>query len=356
MITHLSGLTRDLSARTGHRHTRRNLLVNSGRATLIGVAFAAGLGRVRAAGAATQVTIGLASAPCQAPTYAAAAQGFFQDEGLDAKVTVFGTNGGGGDVLAAISRGDADAGMVIITNIVPPRLTPGRALGDVVLTAPLQRGCISLLVPANSEVQSLEDLRGQKVAGSKYWYGTALAEAGIDPDEIAWSASPTPADIFATLQSGEFAAVQSGDGQGALLEAVGAARMIAMNNMPPQENNYCCACTMNASAVTSDRSKAGAITRALMRGSAWAEAHRSETAEIMRPSMTLPSLREITQEDMEAALAMQAFVPMAEAARPILVAEFDQYVKYGLSVDTPMTAATLVNRIFFPVTGELQAA
>jgi ABC-type nitrate/sulfonate/bicarbonate transport system substrate-binding protein len=113
---------------------------------------------------------------------------------------------------------------------------------------------------------------------------------------------------------------------------------------------------MNASAVTSDRSKAGAITRALMRGSAWAEAHRSETAEVMRPSMTLPSLREITQEDMEAALAMQAFVPMAEAARPILVDEFDQYVKYGLSVDTPMTAATLVNRIFFPVTGELQSA
>jgi energy-coupling factor transporter ATP-binding protein EcfA2 len=119
---------------------------------------------------------------------------------------------------------------------------------------------------------------------------------------------------------------------------------------------YCCACLMNASAVRSDRSRAAAITRALMRGSTWAEEHRSETAEVMRPLMTIPAQREITQEDMEAALAMQAFVPMAEGARPILVNQFDQYLTYGLPVDTPIDAATLVNRIFMPVTDELRTA
>jgi len=95
--------------------------------------------------------------------------------------------------------------------------------------------------------------------------------------------------------------------------------------------------------------------RALMRGSAWAEANRPETAELMRGSMTLPAQREITQEDMEAALAMQAFVPMADAARPILISEFDEYMSYGLPVDLVMDAATLVSRVFMPLTDEVSA-
>jgi hypothetical protein len=56
---------------------------------------------------------------------------------------------------------------------------------------------------------------------------------------------------------------------------------------------------------------------------------------------------------MEAALAMQAFVPMADAARPILVGEFEDYMSYGLPVTPSMDAATLVSRIFVPVTDEL---
>ena len=51
--------------------TRRTLL---GRAVLVGIGISAGLGRIRVAGAASQVTLGLASVPCQAPAYAAIAQ------------------------------------------------------------------------------------------------------------------------------------------------------------------------------------------------------------------------------------------------------------------------------------------
>jgi ABC-type nitrate/sulfonate/bicarbonate transport system substrate-binding protein len=161
--------------------------------------------------------------------------------------------------------------------------------------------------------------------------------------------------VFATLQAGEFAAVQSPDGQGALLEVIGAGRMIGMNNMPPADSFYCCASVMNASSITTDKSRAAAITRALMRGSTWSEENRTETAELMRPAMTLPTQRDITQEDMEAALAMQAFIPMAEAARPILVEQFNDYMSYGLPITPPVDAATLVDRIFVPVTDELRA-
>jgi ABC-type nitrate/sulfonate/bicarbonate transport system substrate-binding protein len=133
-------------------------------------------------------------------------------------------------------------------------------LGDLLVTAPLQRGCLALSVPVGSDVQSVADLRGLKVAGSKFVYGKAVAEAGVDPNtEIDWSPAPVAADVLTTLEIGEFAAVQSPDGQGALLEVVGLARMIAMNNMPPSKINYCCASVLNASAVQGDRNRAAPL-------------------------------------------------------------------------------------------------
>jgi len=219
MISHLSGVTTTMSR--GRGHTRRTFVVNSMRALVIGAGIAGGLGRVRVAGAASQVTIGLASVPCQAPAYAALAQGYFTDEGLDVAVLGFPEVG---EVLPALTGGRIDAGLTTVWAVVPPRLPAGKALGDVVITSALQRGCLALSVPASSEIQSLEELRGQNVAGTKFLYGRAIFEAGVNPDtEITWSPAPTAVNVLATLQTGEFAAVQSPDGQGALLEVVGAA-------------------------------------------------------------------------------------------------------------------------------------
>jgi hypothetical protein len=61
----------------------------------------------------------------------------------------------------------------------------------------------------------------------------------------------------------------------------------------------------------------------------------------------------VTLADWQAAMAVLAFVPMAEAARPILVDQFERFLKYGMPVEQPMDAATLVDRIYTPVTGEI---
>src|SRR5438445_842832 len=80
MISYLSRAATTMSR--GRGHTRRTFFVNSGRALLVGAGLAGGLGRVRVAGAASRVTLGLASVPCQAPAYAALSQGYFTDERL----------------------------------------------------------------------------------------------------------------------------------------------------------------------------------------------------------------------------------------------------------------------------------
>jgi ABC-type nitrate/sulfonate/bicarbonate transport system substrate-binding protein len=354
MRTQFSGVNIDMSRRTSL--ARRRFLADSGRLTLAVLGLAAGLSDVRTSKAASQVTIGVTETPCIAPAYIAVSQGFLKDEGLDATVVDLTTPGNLGRAIdgpAGLTGGRVDAVMSEFWSAVPPRMPTGLKLGDLVLTAALQRGCVALVVTPDSPIQSLTDLSGQKVAGARFLFSTPLADAGLNPDtDITWGPAPSIADQLMVLQSGDFSAVQTINAQGVLLERAGQARMIAMNNMPPVENDYCCGCMMQASSIQRDKPKAAAITRALMRSAAWSEVHRAEVAQQILPLMVGQG---VNQEDMEAALDVVAFVPLAEAARPILVDEFERYLRYGLPVAEPMDATTLVSRIFVPMTDEISA-
>ena len=128
--------------------------------------------------------------------------------------------------------------------------------------------------------------------------------------------------------------------------------MIAFNDMPPQESDFCCGCMMLASTIQRDRAKAMAVTRALMRAAVWAEAHHAEVAQQMLSLLTVQQAK-VTLDDGQAAMAVLAFVPMAEAARPLLVDQFDRYLRYGMPVEQPIDASALVDRIYAPITDEV---
>ena len=361
MRPQVSGASVDISSRI--RLRRRQLLVDSGRIMVAGLGVAAGLGRIQIASAANhlisavnQVVIGVTETPCIAPAYVAVSQGFLKDEGLDATfvdLTTPGNLGRATDAPAGLVSGRVDAAMSEFWGAVPPRTPTGINMGDLVLTAAIQRGCVALVVPPDSAIQSVSDLSGQHVAGARFLFGTPLAEAGLDPAaDITWGPAPSIADQLLVLQSGEFAAVQTVNAQGVLLEKAGLARMIATNNMPPVDNDYCCGCMMLSSYVQADRPRAAAITRGLMRAAAWSQDHPAEVAQQILPLMVG---QQVTQDDMQAALEVQAFVPLAESARPLLVDQFERYLKYGLPLGQPMDATTVVSKIFLPITAELTA-
>jgi len=336
--------------------TRRRFLVNSSRVILGAAGLAAGLGRVRVAGAASQVTIGVAETPCVAPAYVAVSQGFLRDEGINASIVDITTPGNLGlaiDAGNALASGHVDVAMNAVWAAVPPRTPSGLSLGDLHITAALQRGCMALVVPPDSTVHSVADLRNQTVAGAKFVFGAPMVEAGLDPDmDVAWVPAPSTANAVPTLQSGDVAAVQTIDAQGVLLERAGLARMIAFNDMPPQQSDVCCGSIMLASSIQHDPSRAMAITRALMRAAVWTEAHHAQAAQQMLDVLDTHQ-NEVSLADWQAAMGVLAFVPMAEAARPILVDQFDRYLKYGMPMEAPMDAATLVDRIYAPLTDEI---
>jgi ABC-type nitrate/sulfonate/bicarbonate transport system substrate-binding protein len=152
--------------------------------------------------------IGYDPVPCNASPIVAQAQGFFRDEGLDARLVERHPG------LIDLSTGIID---VVSDGLswfqAPPFLPTGLSLGDTVATAVLHRGCFSLVVTPDSTVRTLADLRGTTVAGNKYFFGEQLAYAGLDPAvDVMWQPPPPTAKVLDLLESGSVAAVQVQDG------------------------------------------------------------------------------------------------------------------------------------------------
>lgn len=336
------------------RLARRAVLGSVGRVSA-GVAVAALLGagavapaRARAASAAT-VLITSFGYTCEAPVFVAQAQGYFRDEGLDVTLTSVATPA---KAVTRLAQGRADAAPHPAFALAAQWLPPGVQPGDVVATAGPERGCNSLLVAADSPYRRLADLKGQKVAAGAPWhfiYGEPMAAVGIDPQkDIDWQPQLAMPAIGAALASKSVAAALALEPLSATLEAAGAVRGLVVQDMPPLMMDYCCNVIVPSASLRADRSKGAALTRALMRGSAWTAAHPDETAQFEVAGKYVAATPAVNQR----AIATIAFVPAVLAARANTLDLFGRMVRLGfLASSTDLEALT--NQVFVPVTEDL---
>lgn len=92
---------------------------------------------------------------CAAPMYIAIENGYFEDEGLDVEqVTVDAAH-----VSEAIGADQVDVGMGLIGKLLQP-LENGL---PIKFTTGLHTGCTKLLVPGDSDIKSITDLKGKKI-------------------------------------------------------------------------------------------------------------------------------------------------------------------------------------------------
>ena len=92
---------------------------------------------------------------CAAPMYIAIENGYFEDEGLDIEqVTVDAAH-----VSEAIGADQVDVGMGLIGKMLQP-LENGL---PIKFTTGLHTGCTKLLVPGDSDIKSIADLKGKKI-------------------------------------------------------------------------------------------------------------------------------------------------------------------------------------------------
>src|SRR5579859_5905243 len=315
----------------GAAFSRRAVLGGAGR---IGASFAAGalLGsrafapsRARAASTATVLYTNFGFT-CEAMIFVAAAQGYFKDEGLD--VTLSGVDTPPEEYTRLV-KGTADAGVTPAFFLAPPWLPPGVKLGDIVATAGLQRGCASLIVAANSPYKTLADLKGQKVASPaplQFIFGEPIAQAGLDPKkDIDWQPGLAFPAIGAALANKTVAASFALEPLSATLESTGVARALVVQDMPPMQMDYCCSAVVPGALIKSDKSKAAALTRALMRGSAWAAAHMAETAQMEVAGKQVAA----SLADNQTAINTIAFAPSVTAGQANAMDVFGRLVKLG---------------------------
>ncbi len=330
--------------------TRREVLEYAVQAG-IGIAVASTVGtRLPSAFAASKVTIAYVrdGYTCEGALFAAQTQGYFRDEGLE--LTTVASRPA--DAAAEMMKGNIDAMQDPAWTLMPPLLPKGMNVGDMVATAGLQRGSMSLVVAADSPIRSVANLRGQKVSAGDRWrlmFGQPLSAAGLDPKkDVDWQPALPPAKVAAAIKQAEVAAVAVHQPYAAALESTGVGRILIAQNTPPLQDDYCCSVIVPGRLVRSDRSKTVSITRALMRGSAWVRAHPSESAQLMI------DVKHVTASlaDNQRAMATLDFFPSVEVARRNTLDIVQRFKHLGF-LDKTTDEQVLLERIFVPVAGEL---
>lgn len=177
-----------------------------------------------------KVSIGVASqCSCWLPLYVADVEGFFKNEGLDAKVITF---SGGSQSMAAITSGD-----IQIVGGAGVRGITARAGGlDTLDILSETDGFYLQLMSVKGEVRSLGDLKGKTItvrpgALSDQFTRFLLKRAGI-ADQVQIVGTPTEQSEAALVQSKQVDAVMTTEPNATFYVAKGMAKpIINFNNL-----------------------------------------------------------------------------------------------------------------------------
>ena len=220
---------------------------------------------------------------CAAPMYIAIENGYFEDEGLDVEqVTVDAAH-----VSEAIGADQVDVGMGLIGKLLQP-LENGL---PIKFTTGLHTGCTKLLVPGDSDIKSITDLKGKKIGvpgladAATVVSKRSLSAAGIGVTEqnmeVEFSVYSRN-DLPQALENGAVDAIALGDPTASLAEEqYGLTALIDTATHPDYKDEYCCNAFVTSKLAAENPAAAAAFTRAVQKASQWVQENPDETAKII---------------------------------------------------------------------------
>ena len=220
---------------------------------------------------------------CAAPMYIAIENGYFEDEGLDIEqVTVDAAH-----VSEAIGADQVDVGMGLIGKM----LQPLEICFNFKLTTVIYTGCTKLLVPGDSDIKSIADLKGKKIGvpgladAATVVSKRSLSAAGIGVTdqnmEVEFSVYSRN-DLAQALQNGAVDAIALGDPAASIAaEQYGLTALIDTATDPEYKDEYCCAAFVTSKLAEENPKAAAAFTRAVQKASQWVQDNPDETAKII---------------------------------------------------------------------------
>ena len=219
---------------------------------------------------------------CQAPLHIAVEKGFFADEGIDPENIQIDA----AHVQEAVGADQVDAGFGLIGKFLQP-VENGL---PIKFTAGIHTGCLKILVPADSGIETPEDLTGKRIgvsglAGAEtILTKRVLAAAGIrfdaenpDVEFLVFSKN----DLGQALQNGAIDVIAIGDPTAAqFAEEYGLRVLVDSALTPPYSDEYCCGAFVSTKLAQEHPDIAAAFTRAVLRASVYVDAFPRETAQI----------------------------------------------------------------------------
>lgn len=220
---------------------------------------------------------------CGAPIYMAIENGYFADENIELEqVTVDAAHVG-----EAIGADQVDVGMELLGKMLQP-IENGL---PIKFTTGVHTGCQKLLVPGDSDIKTVADLKGKNIgvpgladAGTLITKRSLNAE-GIDisdgSSEVTFTVFSRN-DLAQALQNGAVDAIALGDPAASIAEEqYGLTALIDTATDPEYKDEYCCAAFVTSKLAEENPKAAAAFTRAVQKASQWVQDNPDETAKII---------------------------------------------------------------------------
>lgn len=220
----------------------------------------------------------LGGGACGAPSYIAFEKGFFAEEGLEVEL-VSGT-------LDELKTGLATGEFTVANGDFQyfPSIQQGM---DLKVIGGLHKGCIKLVLPPNSPIKTVADLKGKnigvdEIGGTPMSVASVLlSQAGIDPQKgVTWK--PYPLDqLTQAVSKGEVDAFAAWDPYGAL--AVKNNKYTVLSDIstdPLFAGKSCCFLYSTQKQIDANPDKVAAIARAYQKATEWIKKNPEETAKI----------------------------------------------------------------------------
>jgi NitT/TauT family transport system substrate-binding protein len=293
----------------------------------------AGGNKQTTAAESTKVRVGYIGLTCEASIFSAVENGYFKEEGLDVELIkcdwkIY------KDTLAL-------GGFDITQHLVMYFLKPIEQGLDVKFTGGIHTGCLRVQAAANSNIHSVEDLRGKRIGipgmGTPpfVFANRVLSRHGIDPSkEIEWKVFPV-GELGLAIDKGEVDAVANSEPIGSMLLGSGKVRNIADQAADEgYKDEYCCAVVANGKWLKANPKAAAAATRALLKGAKYVQANPVAAAKMSVEKKYLASNPELNAT----ALSKLSYVPSVSRAQSSVRTAAEEMKKAGMLAPTTDTA------------------
>lgn len=220
---------------------------------------------------------------CEAPIQMGVELGYFEAEGLNVEMVKVDA----AQMPEAIGSGQVDAGFGLLGKYLQP-IDNGL---DIKITAGIHTGCVKVLVPADSDIKTVADLKGKKVGTtglgaaaptivtrrSLYHAGLKASADDCDVDFVVYSGS----DLAQALANGAVDAIANGDPQASIAqEEYNLRTLIDTTTDDEYKDEYCCISFVTGDVAENHPDIADKFTKAVMKAAQYVEENPEEVAQI----------------------------------------------------------------------------